>query len=343
MIALLDLWLVSLVLSAIAIVIMLGLIVARWVHGRTVAHRNSERSRLVPLLLGTEPLSSEVVKEGRAGAILTDLSLELIELVRGEERERLVDRATQLGVPEVLGQRLVRGTTASRIAAAEALVHFHDDNSVQSLRAALDDRSPDVRLASAFALASLDAAPARLIIDKLGLGVRENSMLGLGLFKQLARTRPDEIRELIAAPVPPQIKAAAIEAISSTGDYSLVPVLAQLALAADPDAPELPGYLRALGRFAHPAGAEAIRRGLSSPTWFVRSAAAEAAGRVHLMEAAMDLTKLLSDDAWWVRFRAGEALASLGKPGVGLLHEVARYGSEQAKRTAALTLQERGL
>ena len=145
-------------------------------------------------------------------------------------------------------------------------------------------------------------------------------MLIVALFQEISRTRPGEIRALIDdADCPPAVKAAAIEALAASGDYSLVPSIVELALAADPAGEELPRYLRALGAFQHPAAAPAIVRWLDAPTWWVRSAAAEAAGRVGLLGTADTLAGLLDDPDWWVRFRAGEALVRLGEPGRRLL------------------------
>jgi HEAT repeat protein len=73
--------------------------------------------------------------------------------------------------------------------------------------------------------------------------------------------------------------------------------------------------LQALGELGHPGRREAIEAGLSSPDVSVRVQAANAAGRIGLSPLAGRLVALLSDDVWWVRFRAAEALAQLGGAG----------------------------
>ena len=124
---------------------------------------------------------------------------------------------------------------------------------------------------------------------------------------------------------------------------SLVLFIVELGLAADPHGEELPRYLRALGAFQHPACAPAIVHWLSAPTWWVRSAAAEAAGRVGLRGTADTLGSLLDDPDWWVRFRAGEALVRLGEPGRLLLAEFSKSGTERARSAAQLTLAEQAV
>jgi HEAT repeat protein len=283
-------------------------------------------------------------KRGR-GDLLATLLVELIQLVRGSDRERFVEAATRLGVPERLRHHLNSGSPRVRLAAAEALAEFPDDQSVERLREALRDRSSDVRLSAALALASVGKTPpARELVDLLGIGTTENSLLTVGLFRDIAARRPEEIKSLIVDEgVPANAKAAAIEALSASADYSLVPLIASLALTTDADDPALPRYFGALGAFAHPAGERAVKRGLGSPNWEARAAAAEAAGRIGLISLGPQLRELLADPLWWVRFRAGEALARMGKDGAQLLHQAARFSPEPGRTAAVLTLAERGI
>jgi HEAT repeat protein len=262
--------------------IMLGLLLARLILRWTGRARVQEKKRLVPLLLGSAPHG---MLRGRVrGDLLATVLVELIQLVRGSDRDRFVEAATRLGVPERLRHHLNSGSARVRLAASEALAEFPDERSVERLLASLRDRSSDVRLSAALALASLGKTPpARELVDLLGIGTTENSLLTVGLFRDIAGHRPQEIRALILDDsVPAGAKAAAIEALSASADYSLVPLIASLALSSRSDDPALPRYIRALGAFGHPAGEKAVKRGLGSASWEVRAAAAEAAGKIAL-------------------------------------------------------------
>ena len=322
---------------------MISLLAARLVMGWTGRARDAEKKRLVPLLLGSRP-HGRLRKRGR-GDLLATLLVELIQLVRGSDRERFVEAATRLGVPERLRHHLNSGSPRVRLAAAEALAEFPDERSVERLRAALRDRSSDVRLSAALALASVEKTPpARELVDLLGIGTTENSLLTVGLFRDIAARHPDEIKALILDDsVPADAKASAIEALSASADYSLVPLIAGLALSSDGEDRALPRYLGALGAFAHPAGEKAVKRGLSSPSWEVRAAAAEAAGRIGLISLGAQLRELLADREWWVRFRAGEALTRMGEEGARLLRQAARYSPEPGRTAATLTMAERAI
>lgn len=343
--ALFALWLLSVALAGMALAIMSCLVIARAlgvVRGRS---REAERRRLLPLLLAAETDAGSLAAIGPASEVLTDLSIELVQIMRGADHSRLVVLLALLGVPEQLRRRLVNGAPRIRATAAEALASFADETSAGWLLKALEDPNADVRLSAAMALAaSGHAPPALLLIDRLGIGVSEHSMRIVRLFQEIGKERPNEIRNLIEDERTPQsAKVAAIDALSASGGFALVPLIAGLALRADPIGDELPHYLSALGDFADPAGAPAVEQGLRSEAWQARAAAAKAAGQIGLPQTCGRLVALLNDGEWWVRFRAGEALTILGEEGRRLLRETAPVGPEPARTAARLTLAERGL
>lgn len=340
-----DLWTLSLLLSAVALLIMTGLIVARVISAQRTRDVETQRGKLLPLLLGSAS-DEELARLRSSGPdVLGALVIELIELVRGNEREQLVATATRAGVTDILRRRLTSGPVRSRIVAAEVLGNFLDEHSTAALETALDDRDDGVRLSAALALASSGRAPpADLLVERLRLGTDEHSMLIVTLLSEIARDRPGEVRLLIESKdVPAPVKAAAIEALATSGDYTLVEVIGRLAQEADDRAPELPRYLRGLASFQHPAGAEAVLPRLTSSNWWVRAAAAEAVGRIGLTEATAQLTGLLDDHDWWVRFRAGEALVRLGERGLNMLTKTCEQGTERARQAARLTLAEQAV
>ena len=341
--SLFALWLVSLLISGAALLIMCGLLISRLILARTGRTREAERRRLVPLLLGAGSDESGISRV--KGDLLADLAVELIQLVRGSDRERFVATATRMGVPARLRHHLGSGSARIRLSATEALAEFPDQASVERLNAALRDPNQDVRLSAALSLASIGKAPpARELVDLLAIGTTENSLLTVALFRDIAAQNPDDIKALVLdTTVPPGAKAAAIEALSASGDYALVPIITTLAATAATGDVALPRYLKSLGDFGHPAAEPAVRRGLSSPSHEVRAAAAEAAGRIGLSTLAAHLQQLLADPVWRVRFRAGEALARLGEDGAARLRRTAATAGEPARTAAALTLAERGL
>lgn len=340
---LLLIWYLSLVLAGAALAIMLALIVSRLVSDRRNRRHQAQRLALVPALLGASELPPGAASK-IAPAVVAEVATGLIQLVRGADREAFVERATKLGVPQRLARLLRSGSARTRLAAAQAMGAFHDREGLQALRRALTDRNSDVRLAAAISIASTeDTECAAEIVPGLDQSADEPSLLLVSLFKRIAATRPGDVKRLVTdAQTPPQVKVAAIEALAVTGDYTLVPLIADLALSASDDAEELPRYLRALGQLAHPAGRKAVIDGLHRASTAARAAAAAAAGQIGLVEAAPTLQALLDDPEWWVRFRAAEALIAFGDEGVALLSQATLSGTPRARDAAFAMLAEQG-
>ena len=338
------LWHVTVAAALAAVLVLAGLVARRAFVERQAAARKAERTRYTALLLGEGGDVPAPPASRHSRIVLTDLTVDVLRLVRGEARTALVAQASRLGVTELLCRRLRRGNVRVRLVAAEALGHFNDPEAVAALDEALDDPSPDVRLTAALSLAAAGhSPPARELVRRLGIGEEERSLLVVSLFREIAGKDPKDVRALILDPSTlPAVKASAAEALAACDDFPAVPAIVALAIAADPGSDELPRYLGALAEIEHPAGAPAVLHGLDSPSPEARAAAAAAAGRIGMKEAVARLGALLGDPAWWVRFHSGRALLRLGPEGIERLEKVAALGDERAREAAALTLAEHG-
>ena len=98
---------------------------------------------------------------------------------------------------------------------------------------------------------------------------------------------------------------------------------------------------RAVKRYFHPAAAEALLTLLSDDDWRVRAIAARSLGTLGDEHAVPPIARALRDKSWWVRFRAGLALAQLGERGRAALREVRmgddRYAAEMATMVSGLS------
>jgi HEAT repeat protein len=179
------------------------------------------------------------------------------------------------------------------------------------------------------------------VIRRLGIGERESSLRITMLLVELAEADIGDVRSLLTdAAIPPPLKAAACEALARCDDFAAVPLVVELAMAADPAADELPRLLAALAEFGHPAGSGAVLHCLQSTSAKVRAAAAHAAGRILVVPALDRLEQLLGDGDWWVRFHAAQALLRFGEDGRQRLQRLAEQAAEPAHETAALVLAE---
>jgi HEAT repeat protein len=88
----------------------------------------------------------------------------------------------------------------------------------------------------------------------------------------------------------------------------------------------------ALDALWHPEDAHWARRCATHAQWFVRVAAAKALVRIGVQADRDLLTRMLADPCWWVRYRAGQALARL--PGMEVA-ELQRLRESLSDRFAA--------
>lgn len=342
MTALLALWDASLALSGLALLALLVLIIARMIGARRAATRERVRREITRILLSGE--RDDVRRSRFERRIACDVTIELAELVRGSDRERFLNNAEALGVPAELRRRLHSNAAQDRLTAAEALAMFSGETGREAL-AALDDRNPDVRLGAALALAhNHRAPPAAELVRKLGLGTSERSLLVVSLMRDLVESDAAGLEAMLYdETLPDEAKLAATDALAASGMVESTPLVAWMAGAAGHQTELQPRIFRALGRIGHPGGRDAVFEGLRSPDWRVRSAAAQAAGRIGLVEAVGPLGELLGDENWWTRFRSAEALVRLGAAGRAALKQAAETGSPLARNAAAAMLAERNL
>jgi HEAT repeat protein len=333
-------WIMSWSLCALALSILLGLVAyASWDKRRGAA-RSLKREHYIELLKSGAGVPYDMTRVP-ADDVLTDLAVELLGLVRGDEKKQFAERASRAGVVARLQARLRRGNVRDRMLAAGALANFGGEGVHAALTEALGDRNRRVRRTAALALAMAGMPLTREAIRRLSIGEHDATGLIVVLLTHMARSDVESVQSLLLDPdMSVAIKGAAAEALAKCKDVSAVPTIARLAMDADADAGELPRYLGALGDLEHPAGSLAVLHWLDSPGAQVRAAAARAAGRIRVEPALDKLAGLLGDPVWDVRFQAAQALLHYGENGQQRLRLAARQGEEPARETATLTLAE---
>lgn len=341
-------WTTSLVLAACALAWMLWLILARLLRERSDTARLRDRKLIQQVYLDIMNGSGDAVVRLRnlksRAALMAEALLEATSLVRGGERDRLISALRVLSIDELFREQLFRGRAAERIAAADALSIFASEETTAALRRALAVApSGELRVGLMRALIDVGAPPPiDMVLEDLKGRKATESLLYLPLIRSLVAADPmSGLHAFGDEEVSADARAIVAEALGASGDFR---VLAPLLLAGRaPDIELRIAVLRGLTALGHPAAEPCVLRGLSEDVWMIRAAACEAAGRIGLRSAAPRLAELLGDPTWWVRFRAGEALAVLGGAGVDQLRAVAVAGDDLSRRTASMALAERGL
>lgn len=237
---LLLLWWMSLLLAMIAIAWMLGLIVARLFREKDEARRGADRKALASAYLaimgGAGDAAIVLQPFQRRARLLAETLLEVLGLVRGAERERLIDSLAGVGVDQRLRARLTRGSRTGRLAAAEALSAFPSPETRAALETLYRDaRDPELRIPAVRTLIEIGAAPApETLIADLEKRYEADSLLYVPVFRRLAVDAPDAMLAAFrSANLRPATRAVVAEALGASGDYRSVAALLDQADAAD--------------------------------------------------------------------------------------------------------------
>lgn len=238
----------------------------------------------------------------------------LVQLVRGDDHDRLMRLAGVLGVPDRAIEQLRSRHAAQRVDAMRVLERFPLPRAIEALQHCLDhDRRHDVRLEAAAALARLGQVPTpRVLIDRLELRRRPVNRLHEAIIRAGASTYTQELMELARDPASGRAQPLLVEALGWAHDFAILDELRNHAGSADPEVRA--AAARAARNLNHPGAASWVTPLLLDPVEHVRVQAVRTVGRLGLTEAIPILTGLSENQSWWVRTRAVEALASMRAP-----------------------------
>lgn len=246
-------------------------------------------------------------------AISADLVSEISELIKGEDRDHVLALCREAEIDKWFLRGLKSWKVERRRLAADALKLFPDKRTTDALHGALDDRAEDVRLTAALSLATLNAMPPLpVVMQKLVVTSNMESLLLQRIIDSVALNRPEEVLGLASKSGKPFILPMELNALGKAGHLELGRDIARFIDDADPVVRVAAlTSVAALGFFG---AKNQIKRSLNDPIQFVRVAAIAATQALELRDLTTSLTKLLTDENWWVRFRAGETLAAFGHP-----------------------------
>ena len=252
--------------------------------------------------------------------MVPEVFLGFVALVRGEERERLIDRLIGNDVDDQFRRLLHHRRKSVRFAAVEALAYFPGLSTARSVDALIENtKAADIRIAGMRTLVSIGSYP--LVPDVMAELSHPNASARRlqSVLSGLALHRLQDLLEYLQRPgISDTERACLLEALGASTDYS---VLATLQAALQDEAPTIrAAALEGLADLAHPDAAPAIALCLRDS----------------------EISGLLSDPVWLVQFESAQALVDMGAPGRNLLESSARGPDESVSRTASLALAELG-
>lgn len=199
------------------------------------------------------------------------------------EAARLLAMVCEESDGAVLARLVTDRHAAVASAATAAIRNCAGYSLVRAIVGDLPSRPPSVRLQQCNALRSHGAEATAAVVGEMA---RPASPGQLRAWIELA--------EVLATP-------AALAAV--------------LPFAVHPDVEVRTSTARALRRCFSADGAAAVTGLLGDADWRVRAAAARAVGALKVRTAIPLLSDAMHDESWWVRFRAGLALADLSQEG----------------------------
>jgi HEAT repeat protein len=331
-----------LILVVLITVFCFGLVV----HHAFSSRRRNRRGRLVrqanPYLAasigGWEPLGT-AVREARSrfgdwatAVVLRDARREL----RGARAAEISAALLEMG--EVRRLRLAARSRVEwkRAQAVRDLGQCGGDEAQAELLEAAQDSVPEVRRAARDGLLS-DGRPqsVQAAMRSFLRDAPTRTTWRPSFYAHLASAAAGELRRLLSSgTLTGDEEKLGLEALGEVRDPEAVP-LARMRLSA-PDPEIRATAARVLGKLGDTESGPELVSLLRDSEWFVRAAAARAFESLRADEAAISALAVgLSDETWWVRNNATQALASQGEAGAGVLLSAA-FGMDVFSRDAAL-------
>jgi HEAT repeat protein len=350
-------WKASLWLSAVSLVVALLLAVKRWFEERAVARkaaRQQEISRLVQALLASprapDATSVPPLLPGDEPALFS-VALDILRVTRGRDAERMRILTEIWNLRPYLKRVLARGSRNQKIRVLTLLAHYTDEESLELLLQHVEADSIYVQLAALRGVAERgNVGHLAHVLKALARSRETNVPLLTDILRRFGQQAVPALEELSVRAVAPGIRYAAISALGEIGSLQAFQLLCELARGAE-EAGARVRALKSLAQLGDPRAEAAIREAMSDENERVRSAAAEAAGRLRLRMLLPALANALGDKAWDVRYRAAESLYHLGAPGVATLQAVIhdaiddegeRHSSMAAEIAAELLAEKMG-
>ncbi|MDH4084963.1 MAG: HEAT repeat domain-containing protein [Nitrospira sp.] len=224
----------------------------------------------------------------------------------------LIRMAWQVGTDrlakDLLGARLLR----RRLLAVVTLGRLRDRSVWSQVSALVTHQNSFLAFNAAQALLLIDAQAAIPLISPL-IGQRKD-WSPLRIASMLSTAGPDLASETIAQAAitgDPVIRPRLIRHLPITHSPRGLSILRQFIREQSPSDDTLAACLYVFGEFRDQMDLPFVRLHISHPAWYVRVQAATALGKLGTQNDEARLIALFEDEQWWVRYRAGEALASL--------------------------------
>lgn len=318
---------------------------------RAVQRRRRKRLResLEPALydyLATGDISQDLrVKRRRAQTVLSDIIVELLNVLQGSQSQSVVDLAGELGLVERDLKQLDSPGLWSRAKAVENLGYYGGPESVGPMSELLSESDETIKAVAARALSRIGTREAAESLTRFLNS--DSELTSLRMAENLERIGPlavDPLIELIESEDEDGRRAQVLAAqILGNLRVAKARTALQQAIKRHWNTDIRAQSALALGKIGNPDDLPALLEAAEDNSWPVRVQAANALGMIGETETVPTLEKLVADEEWWVRLNASRALVNIGPEGERALVRTLDNPDRYARDRAAATLEEQGV
>ena len=224
-----------------------------------------------------------------------------------------------------------------RLAAARALSLVATGQDRLTIMQLLSDRHPAVQSAATACLSRYaDAELLSRVIDGLSAASPAVRVYQLGVLRSCATLAAPMLLERIRPDAPPHKLYAYIHAAAELQDPECMGRVADLSTHPHPEVRV--AVARVLRGTAGDGMHVKLLSLLRDPDWRVRAQAARGLSSADDARTVQEVARALMDQNWWVRFRAGLALATMGPVGRSALADARTHADRYARDMALLIL-----
>ncbi len=297
-------------ICALTLLMLLATIVMRMIALRTERIDAHAEALWKPILMapGTAAVTGLPALHRRDVRGFIEAWNEAHEPLQGATTDRLAQIADKVGLQQQLCRFLDTHRFHHRVIAVMALGHLKSDESFKRVLPLLDDKSPIMSLCAARALLQIDPQSGvpkliPLIVDRpyWSQGVVASILEETGAFAVGKRLTAATLHA--TSDVAPRM----IRFLAGVDPKAAAPIIRE-ALRSSLDTRIITTCLQAI---TDPTDLVYVRPLLTHSLWFVRMQAAATLGNLGVPGDETLLVGLLSDQQWWVRYRAAQALLKL--------------------------------
>ncbi len=234
------------------------------------------------------------------------------ESVRKPLTAPLVHVAQRVGTPRLAKELLQSRLLSQRILAVVTLGRLRERSAWVPISTLLTHHNSFLAFNAAQALLYIDtsaALPALLPI--LGQRTDWSPLNVVSMLNAVGRDIASEALVKAAIQGSPNVSPRLLRYLPATQSPQGLPILREFIHNRSLSPNMLATCLFVFGEFRDPVDLPLVRHHLTHEAWYVRVQAATALGKLGTVDDEERLIVLFGDEQWWVRYRAGEALASL--------------------------------